>query len=217
MDTSAWFLLAPQQSAAYDTIPFKSTLIPKVQVHGFQKYINFKCTYKLKFSAEKLAISILEVNRRFVISSKMSVGANEVLWSLFSSFHLFPFLEMNQVQRSATHILRIFWNIFSPSNFILVFVTDFFIGFYIFLCPSRGISLFNKCFTTAIYEMKELGTKGSTYMYRYIYRWSEDISILRRTSHKLFSTLILSTRHIHLAALFLLVHISKHHIGTHMT
>ena len=136
------------------------------------------------------------------------------------SFHLFtffPFLEMNQVQRSATHILRIFWNIFSPSNFILVFVTDFFIGFYIFLCPSRGISLFNKCFTTAIYEMKELGTKGSTYMYRYIYRWSEDISILRRTSHKLFSTLILSTRHIHLAALFLLVHISKHHIGTHMT
>ena len=68
-----------QHSAAYDTISFKSTLIPKVQVHGFQKYINFKCTYKLKFSAEKLAISILEVNRRFVISSKMSVGANEVL------------------------------------------------------------------------------------------------------------------------------------------
>ena len=136
------------------------------------------------------------------------------------SFHLFTFfpsLEMNQVQRSATHILRIFWNIFSPSNFILVFVTDFFIGFYIFLYPSRGISLFNKCFTTAIYEMKELGTKGSTYMYRYSYRWSEDISILRRTSHKLFSTLILSTRHIHLAALFLLVHISKHHIGTHIT
>ena len=114
VDTSAWFLLAPQQSAAYDTIPFKSTLIPKVQVHGFQKYINFKCTYKLKFSAEKLAISILEVNRRFVISSKMSVGANEVLWSLFSSFHLFSVSrDESGPEVSNSHLKNLLKHIFS--------------------------------------------------------------------------------------------------------
>ena len=45
---------------------FKSTSISNVPTN-------------LNFWAEKLAISILEVNRRFVIISKMSVGANEVL------------------------------------------------------------------------------------------------------------------------------------------